>query len=350
MPGIVDVIVVGGGAIGCAVAWRLAQRGLEVTLVERGPLGGEASWAAAGILAPQAEADAPGPLFSLKCHSRALWPSFAVELREASGIDVGWVACGTLMVALDDAEAAALRARLEWQQAAGLRVEQRGRSLYLPDDHQVEPRLVGRALATALARTGVTVRQGEAQRLVHDRARVSGLIVDGEMVTGGHVVLAGGAWSSRLDGLPPMPRVQPLRGQLLELAAPPGLVAHVLFGDGGYLVPRADGRIVVGSSEEEVGFVKEVTPPVLARLRQRAARLVPSLAEAPLVGAWAGLRPSTKDRLPLLGNTPLDGLHVATGHHRNGILLLPVTAQIVTALVTGVAPTVELSAFSPSRA
>ncbi len=347
-------IVIGGGAIGCAVAWRLAQRRLDVILVERGPIAGEATWAAAGLLAPQAEAHAPDPLFHLQRRSRDAWPQMVDELRDAAGIDVGFRRTGTTMVALDDDELPALRARFDWQRAAGLRVEwaeprRFAAALYLPDDHQVEPRRLGSALGTAMQRAGVKLRAGVARRLLSDGTRVTGVLCDDAQLEADQVIVAAGAWSSLIDGLPPMPRVRPLRGQLVELDALPGLVPHTLYGDGGYLVPRADGRILVGSSEEEVGFVKQVTPPVLARLLERAVRLVPELAQAAVIGSWAGFRPTTPDRLPLLGAGALEGLHLATGHHRNGVLLAPVTAEILAAVVTGEPSPVDLRAFSPAR-
>jgi glycine oxidase len=323
--GRVHCIVVGGGAVGCGVARRLSQI-LPVTLVERGALGGEASWAAAGILAPQAEFSAPSPLFDLACKSRDLWPAFAQELG-----DVGYHQTGTLMLEPGT--------RHEWQRALGLRVEKRGSALFLPDDHQVEPR----PLVSALAQ-GLRLRQGEAQRLVFDGDRVKGVIVDGELVPADHVVVAAGAWSSQLAG----PPVRPLRGQMLELRAAPGLVPHIVYGEGGYLVPRADGRVLCGSSEEEAGFAKQVTPPVLARLLDRAQKLEPRLAAAEVSGCWSGLRPTTADRLPLLG-TIAPGLHLCTGHYRHGLLLLPITVEIVAALVTGERPPVDLAPFSPAR-
>jgi glycine oxidase len=329
----VKCIVVGGGAVGCAVAWRLAQRKLRVTLVERGPLGGEATWAAAGILAPQAEFAAPGPLFHLCVRSRELWPDFAAELGE-----VGYRQTGTLMV---EGEVA----RMEWQRALGLRVEPRGRALFFPDDHAVDPRLLSPALGAAMLRAGVSLHPGEAQELVHDGDRVAGVVVDGERLEADRVVVAAGAWSSRFAGVPP---VRPLRGQMVLLSAAPGLVPHVLYGDGGYLVPRADGRVLCGSSEDDVGFVKQVTPPVLQRLLHRAQTLEPRLAGAEVSGFWAGLRPATADRLPLLG-TAAPGLVLATGHYRNGILLLPLTAAIAAALVTGDPPPVDVSPFHAAR-
>jgi glycine oxidase len=345
----VRCVVIGAGAVGCAVAWRLGQRGLAVTLIDRGPPAGEASSAAAGILSPQAEAHGPGPLFELSLRSRERWPAFVTELEQASGMAVGYRRTGARMVALDEAEAAALVARGEWQRAAGLRAEWHAPSLYLPDDHQVEPPLLGAALWVAAERAGVRRVTGWARRLLHDGARVTGVVVDDQPFDAERVVLAAGAWSSLLDGLPPLPRVRPLRGQLLELSGSPGLVETVVFGDGGYLVPRADGRVLVGSSEEEAGFVKQVTPEVLSRLCRRALTLAPELSRASVTRFWSGLRPTTDDRLPVLGATALAGLYAATGHHRNGILLAPITAEIIAALVAGEAPPLELQPFSPAR-
>jgi glycine oxidase len=345
----VRCIVIGAGAVGCAVAWRLRQRGYSVTLVDRGPPAGEASQAAAGILSPQAEAHGPGPLFELSLKSREKWPAFAAELEQSSGMSVGYRRTGTRMLALDETEAAALAARADWQRAAGLRADWQAPALHLPDDHQVEPPLLGAALWAAAERSGARLVTGWARRILGDGARVTGVLVDDQPLDAERVVLAAGAWSSLVDGLPPLPRVRPLRGQLLELTGSPGLVESVVFGDGGYLVPRADGRVLVGSSEEEAGFVKQVTPEVLARLCRRALRLAPELASAAVTRFWSGLRPTTDDRLPVLGATALAGLIAATGHHRNGILLAPITAEIVAALVAGEPPAVELQPFSPAR-
>jgi glycine oxidase len=336
----VNCLVIGGGAIGGSIAWRLAQRGLDVGLVERGPLCGEATWAAAGILAPQAEAHEPGPLFDLQARSRLLWPAFAEELREASGVDVGYYLTGTLM--LGDQ-----RARYEWQRKRGFRVELRGENLFLPDDHSVDPRLVGRALEVALSRAEVRIHSGNARRILRSGSRVSGVLVDEEEIRADAVVVAGGAWTSLLEGLPRMPPIRPLRGALIELVAERSLVPHVIFGEGGYLVPRKDGRVLCGSSEDDVGFVKEVTPPILERLHTRAVALEPRLAGAEVSASWAGFRPATDDRLPVLGASELAGLHFATGHYRNGILLAPLTAEILAATVTG--NEVDLAAFSPAR-
>jgi glycine oxidase len=368
------VAVLGGGVIGCAVAWRLRQRGCAVTIVERGPLGGGASHAAGGILAPQVEAHAPGPLFELARASRARYARLADELRETTGIDIGLRRDGTL-VAGDGA-------RFAWQREAGLPVERLSRealralepalaldeAVRLPDDHQVEPRPLVRALAAAALGAGAQLRVASARRILvaasgasrllggfaaedarFDGDRASGVLLDDGALDADAIVLACGAWSSLVDGLPPAPRVEPLRGQMLELTLPAPLFRHVVFGDGGYLVPRADGRVLCGSSEEAVGFDARTTASVLERLLARARTLCPALAGATPTGHWAGLRPSTADQLPLLGPSSLPGLFFATGHRRNGILLAPITAEIVAACLTGERAPVELAPFLPSR-
>jgi glycine oxidase len=193
---------------------------------------------------------------------------------------------------------------------------------------------------------------GDALRVLHDGARARGVQLTGRAYEAAHVVLACGAWSSVTglagDALPER-AVYPLRGQLLELDARPPLLTHLVFADGGYLVPRSNGRVVVGSTEEDVGFQKEVTCAGLERLCGRARQICAALAERPIARSWSGLRPATRDGLPLLGASELAGLHVATGHYRNGILLAPITAEIVASLVTSAPPPIDVRAFSPSR-
>ena len=364
-----DCLVLGAGVIGCAVAWRLRQTGLSVSVIDRGAPGAEASSAAGGILAPQVEAHGPGPLFTLLRESRLRFPAWAEELRARTGIDVGYRTDGTVALAFDEHEVEELRARVAWQAAAGLAVEPleagalRAREPHLapalsaarfPDDHQVDTRPFVEAIAQAAARAGVRFLRGQVRRVLTDGTRALGADVDGARLSAGHVVIAGGAWSSLVDGCGLSPSaVVPVRGQVIEVRARPPLFDHVVFADGGYLVPRADGRVLCGSTEERVGFVKEVTPAGLERLGARIARVCPALADAPpeppWPRSWAGLRPGTRDGLPYLGSTPLAGLTLATGHYRNGILLTPITAASVTAIVTGAPPPLDLQPFSPMR-
>jgi glycine oxidase len=376
-----DVVIIGAGVMGCAVAWRLRQRGLSVTLIERGIPGAEASSAAAGILAPQAEAEGPGPFLELALASRALYPAWVEDLRAATGIDVGYRTEGTLVIAgagrtEADAELGRLKERRAWQQRAGLRVALLDTAavrevepalapcagaLHFPDDHQVEAPLLARALSQAAAQAGARFVTAHVQRVRHDTARVLGVSVEGEELSCGQVVIAAGSWSALVEGgAVPSQAVRPMRGQMLELDTRPPLLRHTIFGalagpagPSGYLVPRRDGRIVAGSTMELVGFRKEVTVAGLRRLLTLAEGLCPPLAEAEVRRTWAGFRPYTADGLPLLGATSIAGLHLCTGHHRNGILLCPISAEAISRCILGVwapgVPPVELAPFSVSR-
>jgi glycine oxidase len=361
-----DVLIVGGGMVGCAIALGLRDRGLAVTVVDRGEPGREASWAAGGILAPEVEAHGPGAFIDLMRAGVARWRPFADELRARSGVDVGYRDDGTLQLAFDDDEAATLAARARWQRECGLPVEtltpgELARlepalspatlAVRYADGHQIDTRTAIAALVGSCARAGVELVRAEVRRVRHDHHRVTGIDTDAGPRDAAHVVIAAGAWSSLLDGVPiARGAITPVRGQMIELraAAPP--VRHVVFGAGGYLVPRADGRVLVGSTEERVGFVKEVTAAGLATLGARAARLCPPLASLPVADHWSGLRPASADALPYIGATPVAGLWLCSGHFRNGVLLAPLSAEIVVALVTGGTVPVDMTALSPSRA
>jgi glycine oxidase len=363
-----DVAVVGGGVMGCAIALRLAQRGLRVTVVERGIPGAEASSAAAGILGPQWEAEAIGPLLDLGLRSRALYPSFAVELRELAGIDIGFAKSGLLELALDDDQQRALAARRTWQQARGLRVELLGATdlraleprlgpsvqagLRLPDEGHVNARLLARALSQGAAIAGAEFLQGRhVRRVAMAGGRVSGVELDGETLEAGTVVIAAGSWSSLVEGggVPP-PLVRPARGQMVAIEMRPPLFRHVIAAHGrGYLVPRLDGVALAGSTLEMVGFRKEVTVAGLSDILALVRTLLPDLDQAPVVETWANFRPYTEDQLPVLGPAGIDGLLLATGHYRYGILLTPITAQIIAELVTGGTTSVDVEPFSVSR-
>ncbi|MDB4971268.1 MAG: thiO [Myxococcales bacterium] len=359
-------IVVGGGIVGCAIALGLRDRGLAVTVVDRSAPGSEASWAAAGILAPQLEAHGPGPFIELMRAGVDRWRGYAGMLQARTGLDVGYRDDGALDVAFDDEEAARLLERARWQRGAGLPVETLSArelaalepslapatlALRIPDGHQVDTRRAMRALVGACTAAGVAFVETEVRRLRHDRGRVIGIDSDAGARDAATVIVAGGAWSTQLDGVP-MPRgaVHPVRGQMIELRASAPPLRHVVFGGGGYLVPRADGRVLCGSTEEDVGYLKEVTAAGLGALSARATRLCPALAALPVADHWAGLRPASADALPYIGATAVSGLWLASGHFRNGVLLAPLTAEIVVALVTGDTVPVDVTALSPSRA
>ncbi len=361
-----QVLVLGGGVVGCLCALRLAQAGHRVTLVERGALGRAASWAAAGILSPGAEADG-APFALLARHSRSLWNAL---VDEYGAVALGYCAAGTMRVALDEEETRALAAEGTQLTAWGIASEPLSPSqvaalepalcgvhsaLRFADDPSVEPRRVMATLAEALHAADVIVARRTVEALIIERDGpcCTGIITSTDRLFADAVVVALGSWSSLMPGLPPAltpaTTVAPLRGQMIELrlTAPP--LRHVVFGAGGYLVARADGRVLCGATEERAGFAAVTTTDRLAELRARAARLCPILSGVPLADAWAGLRPTTADRLPLLGATSVDQLYLATGHHRNGFLLAPVTAEAVVALVEGRRPPVAIDAFSPLR-
>jgi len=365
-----DVLVVGGGAIGLAVAWRAALAGLAVTVVDAAP-GGGASWAAAGMLAPVTEVHyGEQALLRLNLAAARRWPAFAGELEDASGSPVGYRRCGTLTVARDGDDLAAVQDLYRFQSELGLEVERlRGREcrqvepglapsvrggVLAAGDHQVDNRALVGSLLAAAGRAGVEVRRARVESLVTAGDRARGVALEGgEVLEAGAVVLAAGCWSGSLRGVPPpvLPPVRPVKGQLLHLRgsreAP--LCQHNVRGLDVYVVPRADGRVVVGATVEDQGFDTTVTAGAVHELLRDAVELLPDVSELELTETVAGLRPGSPDNAPLLGPSGLDGLVVATGHYRNGILLAPVTADAVAELLAG-GPVPELIApFSPAR-
>ncbi len=365
------VVVIGAGVMGCATAWRLAQFGVRVTVLERALPGAEASSAAAGILGAQTENDAPGPLLELCLASRALWPQFADELRVASGVDVHLLQLGLLELCTTPEEIALRHQRAQWMTARGLRAQWLDAdaaralepalgpavlgALLLPDDGQVEPPLLARALALAAGRAGAEVLTGQTvQRVAVADGRVNGVQTDQAWLAADAVVIAAGAWTDLVpDLVPRRTAIRPLHGQLLLLHTGERLLHATLAGRHsggrhGYIVPRADGRVLVGATTEAIGFDKRVTAGAMAWLLSLALEFVPQLADARVVDQWSGLRPQSADGLPLLGpHRAVEGLIFASGHHRNGILLTPVTAEVTVNAVLGLRQRLELTAFLP---
>jgi len=364
-----DLAVVGGGVIGLAVAWRAALAGLRVTVVDPAP-GSGASWAAAGMLAPVTEVHyGEQPLLRLNLDAARRWPSFAAELEDAAGRPLGYRTCGTLTVARDADDLAAIDDLYRFQRELGLEVERlRGREcrglepglapgvrggVLAPGDHQVDNRALVGALLAAVARAGGVLRPARVTGLRVAGERASGVVLDGgETLAAGAVVLAAGCHSGALDGLDPslLPPVRPVKGQLLHLRGPASqpLAQRNVRGVEVYVVPRADGRVVVGATVEEQGFDRRVTAGAVHRLLRAATELLPDVEELELTETVAGLRPGSPDNAPLLGRTGLDGLLLASGHYRNGILLTPVTADAIVELLKGHAPA-ALAPFSPRR-
>jgi glycine oxidase len=350
------VAVIGAGVVGLGIAWRLSQRGMKVSVYDRGAAGSGASHAAAGMLAACAEAE-PGEeaLVALGRESQTRWPDFAAELCEASGIDVELRAEGTLVVALTADDQARLQHQLAFQQALGLPLqwisaaEARRREPHLagtlagavwsPQDHQVDNRKLASALRIAAERAGARIVEHQpVQEICNGSGRADGiLLADGNKVAADAVVLAAGAWSRSIGGLPPelRPPVRPIKGQMLALRmdASAPLLNHVLWAPGVYLVPRRDGRLLLGATVEEKGFDASLTAGGVLALLEAAWRALPAIEELPIDEMWVGHRPGSRDDAPILGRAPLDGLFYATGHHRNGILLAPVTADAMARLV-----------------
>lgn len=367
--GSADVVIVGGGVIGLAIARALALRGVrDVCLVERSGLGSEASFAAGGMLLPQVEADAEDDFFTFACRSRDLYPSLAAALHDETGIDVELDTTGTLYLALDEHDHAAIEQRYAWQTRAGLPVEflstDEARTLEpcisetafgalrFPNDIQVENRRLLSALANSVNALGVqTLTETTVESLVIDRDRVRGVQTSRGALEAQTVVIAAGTWSSSLlQSNCPNPSVAPVRGQMICLEAKPQLTRHVIFSPRGYLVPRRDGRLLAGSTSENAGFAKSVTAGGISTILQNALQISPAIANLPIVDTWAGLRPRAADGLPVLGPCgEIDGLIYATGHYRNGILLAPLTAELISdAIVTG-GTSPLLAPFSPDR-
>jgi len=364
-----DVVVVGGGVIGCAIAYYLTQAGVGVTIVERGEIGGEASGAAAGMLAPLSESPRPGPFVDLCLTSLRLFPALADALREETGIDIEYLPSGILRVALSEDEEGELHHRLEWQSALGgslslewvdgealRRLEPRlGRArgaLYSPQEHQVSAGRLTQALAQAAARRGAVIQQGVAVTgLLANGRRVVGVGTSAGRVSGGHVVLAAGPWTGafgRRLGVP-LP-VRPVRGQMLAFADFALPLRHIVWGEAAYLVPKANGFLFVGATVEDVGFRSGTTVRGQSALRRSARSLVPSLAHSEVASSWAALRPGSPDGLPILGPVPgWDGLSVAGGHYRNGILLAPITGRLMAQLLTDGKTEMALAPFSAGR-
>ncbi|WAH36966.1 glycine oxidase ThiO [Alicyclobacillus dauci] len=349
-----DVIVIGGGAIGMTSAWRIAQTGRRVLLLERGQLGGEASSAAAGMLGAQLEVSEPGPFYQLCLESRSLYENFVNELYEITGIDAQLMHNGIFQLAYSETEAQALHERMKWQTAGGANAEWIDSqsvaeqepvlsgclgALLLPDDSNVNARLLTRSLGVAVHRT-CTVHEGIH---VTDIQPLSGggytVMTATNSYIGESVVVAAGAWAERL--LQPFSTpctIRPVKGQLLTIRPRHGQrLRRTVFNDHVYLVPKRDGTIVVGATEErDSGFNRDVTIDSLMSLLFAAQRIAPGLHDAVFEQSWTGLRPGSPNGQPWIGEIPeYPGLHVAVGHFRNGILLSPVTGNMVTQSVKG---------------
>jgi glycine oxidase len=361
-----DLVVIGGGVIGLSIAWRASVHGLRTVVLERDRAGRGTSWQAAGMIAPVSEvAPAEEPLLELGLRSAAAYEAFVAELLQDSGVDgVGYLRCGTLLVARDGDEAEALERELALRRrlslpAARLRPAQARRlepaltpslrlALELAGEAAVDPRALCGALARAIARRGGEVRERVAVSSVDGR-RVS--LADGSSLATGAVVVATGAFGGDLAGVGDPVPVRPVKGQIMRLHDPagPGLITHVVRLGGAYIVPRGDGRYVIGATSEERGWDTTVTAGAGFELLRDAGELVPGLSELVLDEFTAGIRPGTPDNLPAIGPASVDGVWWAAGHFRGGVLLAPATAQLVVAMLCGEEVDPIARAFAPAR-
>ena len=367
-----DAVVVGGGVIGLACAWLATRRGLRVRVLERDQPGAGASGVAAGMLAPVGEATwGEEELLKLALSSHALWPTFAAELGAAAGRDPGFLELGALHVALDRDESSELRRRFELMRSLELDAEwlrphdARGlepglspscaAAVHAPHEAAVDPRLLVEALRIAAERDGAEIMTGaEVETPLLDDGRLSGVrTADGTQHRAEWTVVATGAWSGTAGWIPvrARPPVRPVKGQIVTLRGPAGapVCERIVVSERVYVVPRADGRVIVGATVEEQGFDTRVTAGGVHELLREAYRALPDVAELELADAVAGLRPGTPDNAPLIGPGELEGMIYATGHYRNGILLAPATSEAVVTMLAGDVPEVDVDAFAPGR-
>lgn len=362
-----DVLVIGGGIMGCSIAWELAGRHKKVLLLERGEIGREASWAAGGILTPIHLSDYPGPLANLCTASQELYPSFVEEIRRTSGMDPEFHTSGVLFLVLNDTDEDEAKKLEAWkkqrrQPVISLTAEEAlsrepalspktRRALLLPDINQVRNNRLTHAVAVAAQKRGATfVTQAPA---VHFHRRESQIEVETprDRYSAPVLVIATGAWSSdQAQHLGWSMPVRPVRGQMLLTEIHPPVVQSIVMSRDQYLVPRRDGKLLIGSTVEDAGYDSNTTPEGIEFLKRRGREMVPSLADAPILKSWAGLRPGTPDRLPFIGPVPgMNNVFVAAGHYRNGILLAPVTGQLTAEFLCGERPSLSLEPFRLDR-
>jgi len=369
-----DAIVVGGGLIGSSIACELAAQKLRIVLLDKQQPGREASWAAAGMLSPAPDSPEALPLVPLARESLRLYPDFVSAIEEASGKSVAFARTGAFEILYSD-DATARRDRLLAQYASlGIAAESISiesaraqepalnpnvaATIWLSGEATVDPRLLIEATLEAAKNRGVEIVASRAvSSILAEAGRCAGVIAGGEKITAKNVVVAAGSFCGSLnqnafDGAIAMARyapTHPVRGQMLAMRSSKVNLKKVLRSEHGYIVPRVDGRIIAGSTLENVGFVKDTTPEGLSKIFAAAVALAPALADAEIVETWAGLRPGTPDQLPIIGPTDIPGLLIATGHYRNGILLAPITAKLIREWIAEGKTSFDGRRFSPLR-
>jgi glycine oxidase len=371
-----DVVIIGGGVIGLTIARALRCSGVQdVCLIEKAELGSEASFAAAGILAPQVEADSDNEFFRLACRSRDMYVDFAAALLEETDVDVELDTTGTLYVAFTESNELDCEERFLWQSRSHFEVEKLTSlqvralepcvspsvriALLFPRDIQVENRRLVSALANSVKRSGVRIlTHTRSHEIRVDRNKIIGVETSSGFISCNTVVVSAGCWTGSLrltnrEGHPigiTTPKIEPVRGQMVCLEAKPQLTSHVIYGPKGYVVPRRDGRLLAGSTSEPGISVKQNTAGGVRAILDQALQITPEITRLPLIDVWSGLRPKAADGLPVLGPCgEIDGLHYATGHYRNGILLAPITGELIAQAILDPANATALAPFSPNR-
>lgn len=362
-----DVIVVGGGIMGCSVAHRLAKDDVQVLVLEKSVPGAEASSAAAGILGPSVESFRDAFALQLGRRSRELHAELADEFHALFGVDIGFRRCGVIKLAFDETEQSDICARATALAAHDIHYEQWTRedllqaepscnpevigALHVAEDAQVEPKKLLSTLARGAEHEGAVFRSGSTvHHIVIDRGRARGVKVDGEVIEADCIVVAAGSWTTLIPGIRlDSNTIYPVRGQMLATHTRPPIFRRVVFGAGGYVVTRPDGRVLCGSTEERVGFERGVTLGGMAEVIETARRIAPALTTAVVRDHWSSFRPGTPDGLPLVGETHVERLLLASGHYRNGILLAPLTADLIAREIAGAPSSGEAEALSPRR-
>lgn len=355
-----EIIIIGGGVIGLGIGWQLTKSGVSVTIYDSGEAGRAASWAAAGMLAPLAEAHTEEPeLLKLGCESLVLYPQWVSELESEAEMSVGFRDEGTHIVGLESDDTHQLKHLYQAQQQLGLDVNwlsggevreiesalspRVSAAIQCESDYQVDNRLMVTALKSAYLRNGGVLHENNPIEKIHvEDCQVQGIETREGFHRGDMVILSAGCWSSQIDGIPDSirPPVRPVKGQMMALQMEDGITINSVirtvrarYPTDVYLVPRTDGRLIIGATSEEMGYDTRLTVGGMFELLRGAWEVVPGVYELPILESWAGLRPGSRDNAPILGKTPVENLIYATGHYRNGILLSPITAYEISKLV-----------------
>jgi glycine oxidase len=361
-----DVAIAGGGVIGGAIALELARAGLRVAVFDRQQPGQEASWASAGILSPAPENPGVVSMVPLGKASMSLYPEFVAQVEEISGASVGFRPKGTLEALFSHDTKAELSTIIALHHGLGLKAEplcaEDARELepslseeveaavLRPEEASVDNRALTSAILGAAKRSGAEIFAGNGAKAIwREGNRCAGLVLQNEKVEANSTIIAAGCFSATIEGIAPYAPVRPAKGQMAALRADELKIERVLWSEKIYLVPRNDGRILAGATVEHAGFDKRVTAGGMDRILSAAIDLAPGLANARIEETWAGLRPDSPDHLPILGPTDLDGLLIATGHFRSGILLTPITARLIREWITEQRVSVDWDRFSPMR-